>query len=80
MILFYSGGSTFDTTPEHIFKDQEGHLPGVMLTYWELEGDFTQSTTIQRFERHCKRRGVKVDQRVRKSSKAKKENKDAESK
>lgn len=55
-IKFFSGSTTFDNTPEHVLSVWRPELPGVMLTYWELEGDGKKGDTIQRFQNHKMRR------------------------
>lgn len=56
MILYYSGSSTYDNIPEHVLQEEE---PGVMLTYWEMEGEGRKKDTVVRFENHCARRKEK---------------------
>lgn len=53
MILFYSGSTTVDNTPEHVLAHKN---PGIMLTYWEMDGEGKNYDTRRRFANHCKRR------------------------
>jgi len=51
MLMFFSGSTSADNQPEVALCDIK---PGVMLTYWELDGK--RGDTTRRFERHDKQR------------------------